>query len=196
MVKITSLAFIALAAGVIARSTTAPATIESAKAVASSEVPLNDALNANFQTGNAVTPDQFDILSKFRRALNTAVVQFKHIVKRGEGIHLVNCGNQYSAVVYCENDGSCNFFPGGDNLCILKSNGLFVWEGGNKGCTFSTGTRFTWSIGSDAQNQRNYTQVGSGDNGFNKFTIFKDDKHTMYRDGSGNQCKSIYYCLP
>ena len=36
----------------------------------------------------------------------------------------------------------------------------------------------------------------SGDNGFHGFNIFKDDKHVMYTDGNGNQCRSIYYSLP
>ncbi|KAK3349106.1 hypothetical protein B0T25DRAFT_569758 [Lasiosphaeria hispida] len=190
MVRITSFAFIALAAGAFARSTNIPAPAADTRDVAT------PAAHLDFQTRDTATSEhQFDVLSTFRRALSTAVVQFRHIVKRGEGIHLVNCGNRYSAVVYCENDGSCNFFPGKGNQCIPNGSGLFVWEGGNKGCTFDTGTRFSWSIGSNAQSQRNYTQVGSGDNGFHKFTIFKDDKHTMYRDGNGNECKSIYYCL-
>ncbi|KAK3941375.1 hypothetical protein QBC46DRAFT_311464 [Diplogelasinospora grovesii] len=119
------------------------------------------------------------------------------IVKRGEGVHLVNCGSSYSAVVYCENDGNCNFFPGAGNQCIPGNGGLFAWEGGSKSCKFpGTGTTFTWNIVGNAQSQANFANVGSGNNGFHGFQIFKDDKHVMYTDGNGNQCRSIYYCLP
>ncbi|KAK1753115.1 hypothetical protein QBC47DRAFT_424474 [Echria macrotheca] len=118
------------------------------------------------------------------------------IVKRGEGVHLVNCVN-YSAVVYCANDSDCNHFPGSGNQCIPDGGGITHWEGGDKRCTFpGTGTEFKWNIRSDAQSQANYVNVGTGNNGFHGFTIFKDDKHVMYKDGNGNACSSIYYALP
>ncbi|KAK3312813.1 hypothetical protein B0H66DRAFT_537898 [Apodospora peruviana] len=119
------------------------------------------------------------------------------IVRRGEGIHLVNCGNS-SAVVYCANDSNCNFNPSSANKCNTSSiaRGQIKWEGATKSCTFSTGTKFTWNIRSDAQSLKDYSNVGSGDNGFNKFTIFKDDKHAMFMDSNKNSCLSIYYCLP
>lgn len=117
------------------------------------------------------------------------------LAKRAEGVHLVNCGNSYSVVVYCANDGNCNFNPAGANACRPSNSGLTYWEGGNKGCTFSTGTTFSWNVRGDAQQKPDYTQVGSGSNGFRNFNIFKDDKHLMYIDGSGNRCTSIYYSL-
>jgi len=119
------------------------------------------------------------------------------IVRRGEGVHLVNCVT-YSAVVYCANDGNCNFFPSSGNQCIPDNGGITRWEGGsNRRCTFpGTGTEFKWSIDSNAQNSKTYSRVGTGNNGFHDFAIYKDDQHVMYKDGNGNSCKSIYYCIP
>ncbi|KAH7342490.1 hypothetical protein BKA65DRAFT_595607 [Rhexocercosporidium sp. MPI-PUGE-AT-0058] len=117
--------------------------------------------------------------------------------KRAEGIHLVNCGSRYSVVLYCANDGNCNFNPGQGDQCLPTNGGVQHWEGGSQKCTFpGTGTTFTWNIRSDAQNQKDYTQVGTGSNGFHGFNIFKDDKHVMYSDGNGNRCSSIYYSIP
>ncbi|KAK0644420.1 hypothetical protein B0T16DRAFT_196714 [Cercophora newfieldiana] len=116
----------------------------------------------------------------------------------GSGVHLVNCGNSYSTVVYCINDSNCNFYPAKENQCIMGISGLFKWEGVQgpvlKGCTFSTGVRFEWGI-SPLPNIPVYAEVGPGQNGFQTFKCFKDNKRTMYSDGL-NQCKSIYYCLP
>lgn len=118
------------------------------------------------------------------------------IVRRGEGVHLVNCVN-YSAVVYCANDSNCNFFPGSGNQCIPNA-GLTTWEGGKeRQCIFpGTNTVFKWNIDPNAQSFKTYSRVGSGNNGFHDFAIYKDDQHVMYKDGNGNSCKSIYYCLP
>ncbi|KAK0125690.1 hypothetical protein ONS95_000308 [Cadophora gregata] len=119
------------------------------------------------------------------------------LAKRSEGVHLVNCGNNYSVVLYCANDSNCNFNPSAGNQCLPTNGGVDTWEGSNQKCTFpGTGTTFTWNIQSNAQSQANFVQVGTGSNGFHGFNIFKDDKHVMYTDGNGNQCKSIYYCLP
>jgi len=111
------------------------------------------------------------------------------IVKRGEGIHLVNCGSAYSAVVvcqvnqpsltvpmsaetkrklmrddkkYCPNDGDCNRNPGSGNSCVPPPGGIARWEGATRNCRFSTGVTFTWNVRADAQNNsvRNYTSVG------------------------------------
>jgi len=120
------------------------------------------------------------------------------LAKRSEGIHLVNCvngaTNVYSEVVYCVNDGSCNFNPSSANQCITPG-GIDHWEGGPQACTFSTGTTFDWVIAVNAQSEPNFSQVGNGTNGFHNFNIMKDDKHTMFVDGNGNSCESIYYCL-
>ena len=43
----------------------------------------------------------------------------------------------------------------------MPSGGLTTWEGSNKRCTFpGTGTEFTWTVRSDAQKQKDYTEVG------------------------------------
>ncbi|KAG4438389.1 hypothetical protein IFR05_006151 [Cadophora sp. M221] len=119
------------------------------------------------------------------------------LAKRAEGVHLVNCGDRYSVVLYCANDGNCNFNPGPGDQCLPTNGGVQHWEGGTQKCTFpGTGTTFTWSLRSDAQQQKDYTQVGTGSNGFHGFNIFKDDKHVMYSDGNGNRCSSIYYSIP
>ncbi|RWA09759.1 hypothetical protein EKO27_g5351 [Xylaria grammica] len=119
------------------------------------------------------------------------------IAKRANGVHLVNCVT-YSAVVYCENDSNCNFNPGAGNQCIprdhLNGNGLEIWESAGS-CTFDTGTTFSWNIQSNAQSQPNFSVVGSGTNGFQGFTVRKDDQHVMYTDGNGHACRSIYYAL-
>ncbi|KAK3290344.1 uncharacterized protein B0H64DRAFT_427872 [Chaetomium fimeti] len=124
--------------------------------------------------------------------------EFNDIVKRAEGIHLVNCKNGatniYSVVVYCANDGNCNFPPSSGNACHPTS-GVMAWEGGGQSCGFSTGVYFSWNIQSDAQSKPNYTKVGSGGNGFRDYDIYKDDQHEMYSDSNGYSCKSIYYAI-
>ncbi|KAF2973083.1 hypothetical protein GQX73_g657 [Xylaria multiplex] len=119
------------------------------------------------------------------------------LAKRANGVHLLNCVT-YSAVVYCADDSNCSFNPGPGNQCIpkdhLNSNGLESWEQSGS-CRFDTGTTFSWTIQSNAQSQANYAIVGSGTNGFQGFTIRKDDQHVMYTDGNGHACRSIYYAL-
>ncbi|KAH7419539.1 hypothetical protein BKA64DRAFT_737701 [Cadophora sp. MPI-SDFR-AT-0126] len=121
------------------------------------------------------------VASLFGLTLATPVASPEDIVKlfkRGEGVHLVNCGERYSVVLYCANDGNCNFNPGPGDQCLPTNGGVQHWEGGNQKCTFpGTGTTFTWNIRSDAQQLKDYTQVGTGSNGFHGFNIFKDDKH-------------------
>ncbi|EAQ90068.1 predicted protein [Chaetomium globosum CBS 148.51] len=124
--------------------------------------------------------------------------EFNDIVKRAEGIHLVNCKdgatNIYSVVVYCANDSNCNFRPSSSNACYPTS-GVMAWEGGGQSCGFSTGVYFSWNIQSDAQTKANYSKVGTGGNGFRDYTIYKDDQHHMYTDSDGHSCKSIYYAV-
>ncbi|KAH8678311.1 hypothetical protein BX600DRAFT_493600, partial [Xylariales sp. PMI_506] len=120
------------------------------------------------------------------------------IAKRGNGIHLVNCVT-YSGVVYCANDSNCNFFPSNSNWCLpsgpKNTAGLQIWEGQTESCTFSSNVQYTWNIESNAQSQALYSVVGGGNNGFQQFTIHKDDQHTMFVDGNGHACKSVYYCI-
>ncbi|KAI3320118.1 hypothetical protein HD806DRAFT_547614 [Xylariaceae sp. AK1471] len=121
----------------------------------------------------------------------------KLLAKRSNGVHLVNCVT-YSAVVFCDNDSNCNFNPGPGNSCVAKdhlnSDGLNRWE--NSGaCGFSTGVTFSWTIQSNGATQPNFSVVGTGSNGFQGFTIRKDDQHIMYTDGNGHACRSIYYAL-
>ncbi|KAK0712923.1 hypothetical protein B0T26DRAFT_651067 [Lasiosphaeria miniovina] len=120
--------------------------------------------------------------------------------KRVQGVHLVNCGDPdvYSMVVFCPNDGSaaCNSFPGPGNECVTPpSGGVQFWESSGS-CRFDTGVTFSWNIESSAQSKPNFSVVGSGSNGFTSFTIRKDNLHTMFFDGNGNACRSVYYALP
>ncbi|KAK3403102.1 hypothetical protein B0T20DRAFT_17185 [Sordaria brevicollis] len=133
------------------------------------------------------------------------------ILKRGEGIHLVNCeglhygtgtaSGQISAVVYCANDSDCNNLAVGHlekDVCVKKfSNdpGVFnIWEGSTQSCTFSTGVTFTWYIPSNAQTLPDYSYVGTASNGYRTFAGYKDDKHLGVNYMS-RQCQNIYYCL-
>ncbi|UKZ68986.1 uncharacterized protein TrAtP1_010006 [Trichoderma atroviride] len=119
----------------------------------------------------------------------------------GSGVHLVNCDGfsgegtilpKSSHVVFCQNDGNCNFQPSGDNICTMGQNFWFQWEGQAQACTFSSGARFSWFVNGDAQSQPNFQHVGDGGNQFRAYAGFKDDKHTMFSLGNG-QCHSIYY---
>ncbi|KAK3997836.1 hypothetical protein QBC44DRAFT_46097 [Cladorrhinum sp. PSN332] len=121
------------------------------------------------------------------------------IVKRVEGVHLLNCGdsknlNRYSVVVYCPNDSNCHYAPSQSNSCRFNSG--VIWEGGHYSCQFSTGVRFTWWIEKDAQSKPNWSHVGNGNNGYKSFAIRKDDKHAFYTDAQGYVCRTIYYSLP
>ncbi|KAK3682955.1 hypothetical protein B0T22DRAFT_445112 [Podospora appendiculata] len=120
------------------------------------------------------------------------------VVKRAtEGIHLVNCvgPEAYSIIIYCPNDGDCNHIASTNNQCFVDASGLVTWEGSGA-CAFTSGTVFSYSIQANAQSQPNYSQVGMGKNPFHTYRIYKDDKHRMYTEGSGNVCSSIYYALP
>ncbi|KAK4226279.1 hypothetical protein QBC38DRAFT_500487 [Podospora fimiseda] len=124
------------------------------------------------------------------------------IVKRVEGVHLINCGPtvnnafswRYSVIVYCPNDGNCRYAPNNSNSC--KYNYVLTWEGGEKSCKFSTGVTFRWNIMSNAQSLANWSNVGWGNNVYKQFVIRKDDKNVFYKDASGYDCRSIYYSLP
>jgi len=109
-----------------------------------------------------------------------------------EAIHLINCGAN-SFLDYCDNDSNCNFSPASSNRCTPHA-GINVWEGSAQSCTFSTGVTFSWNIEKNAQDQPNFSKVGTGSNGFRNFNIFKDDKHPMFTE-NGFGCDSIYYCL-
>ncbi|PMD57522.1 uncharacterized protein K444DRAFT_29153 [Hyaloscypha bicolor E] len=133
-------------------------------------------------------------------AFTTASVLDKRYV---QGIHLVNCGNAYSAIVYCAQDGSsaCKKNPSSSNMEKVRSNGLFKWEGvASKQVTFSTGVTFSFTISIDAQSFSNNGHAGSGLQSYKNsilgtWNIKKDDGHSMYNDGNGNTCHSIYYAL-
>ncbi|KAH8775699.1 hypothetical protein F5882DRAFT_380869 [Hyaloscypha sp. PMI_1271] len=92
-------------------------------------------------------------------AFTTASVLDKRYV---QGIHLVNCGNAYSAVVYCAQDGSsaCKKNPSSSNMKKVKSDGPFTWEGVWKEVTFSTGTTFSFSVDVDARGFPNNKHAG------------------------------------
>ncbi|KAK3393890.1 hypothetical protein B0H63DRAFT_444093 [Podospora didyma] len=128
--------------------------------------------------------------------------------KRGEGIHLFNCypiGGEgvpqtwLSLVVYCANDADCSnigYSPPSSNVCVKQQsstpNSYWHWEGSWQGCTFSSGTTFSWNLEALAQNWANYSPVGQGDNGFRTFVGYKDDKS----NGLGynyHDCQKIYY---
>ncbi|KAL7905447.1 hypothetical protein GGI35DRAFT_460737 [Trichoderma velutinum] len=136
-------------------------------------------------------------------APTSEVTDINELIKRGDGsgVHLVNCDDfggegtivpKSSHVVFCENDGNCNFSPSGDNICTMGVNFWFTWEGQAQACTFSSGAKFSWFINGNAQSQANFAHVGDGGNQFRAYAGFKDDKHTMFFRGSG-QCHSIYY---
>ncbi|KAK3938730.1 hypothetical protein QBC46DRAFT_317176 [Diplogelasinospora grovesii] len=128
-------------------------------------------------------------------AENDASVERRAVT--AEGVHMVNCiGNSdTSELVYCSNDGSCTGpVPSSSNICVMGVNFLFTWEGSPQGCTFPSGTKFNWSINADAQDQPNYSLVGTGSNPYHNFNCYKDDQHTLFTS-NGQTCKSIYYCL-
>ncbi|KAK3351417.1 hypothetical protein B0H65DRAFT_546460 [Neurospora tetraspora] len=129
------------------------------------------------------------------------------LLKRGEGIHLMNCEptngatNYISAVVYCANDGNCNnlsYSHSSSNVCVKSTSGssgaYHVWEGSTQSCTFSSGVTFSWAIGKEAQTWPDYTYVGTGVNGYSTFSGYKDDKHYGVTYNS-HKCRSIYYYI-
>ncbi|KAK0707020.1 hypothetical protein B0T26DRAFT_620093, partial [Lasiosphaeria miniovina] len=115
-----------------------------------------------------------------------------NIVRRVEGVHLVNCPT-YSLVVYCPNDGNCGTYPTGSNIVAYSY--IAAWEGATYGATFTSGVTFYWNIYSNAQSYANYRNVGWGDNSYTSFVCRKDDQHIMFYNGAGGACRSIYYCL-
>ncbi|KAL2114894.1 hypothetical protein VTJ04DRAFT_10557 [Mycothermus thermophilus] len=129
--------------------------------------------------------------------------------KRGEGVHIFNCwptsssaNNWISVVAYCANDADCsnpNHHLDGANACVMKlslNNGNFhIWEGYQQSCKFPTGVTFTWNIDKNAQSQKDYTYVGSGQNDWTKYRAYKDDK-TRGATWANHWCQKIYYFLP
>ncbi|KAK3403103.1 hypothetical protein B0T20DRAFT_474901 [Sordaria brevicollis] len=125
------------------------------------------------------------------------------LLKRGEGIHLMNCDpsatsiGYMSAVIYCANDSDCSnpsYGHSSNNVCVMSTSNFHTWEGSTQSCTFSTGVTFSWNIGRQAQSSPDYSYVGSGANNYRTFAGYKDDKH-LGGTYNGHYCRSIYYYI-
>jgi hypothetical protein len=59
--------------------------------------------------------------------------------------------------------------------------------------TFSNGTKFEFNIEVGANFKQTGQAVGVADNGFEKFTIFKDDNRVILRTADGFECVTVYF---
>ncbi|KAL1860386.1 hypothetical protein VTK73DRAFT_7368 [Phialemonium thermophilum] len=120
----------------------------------------------------------------------------------GETVYLVNCGIggsgvEYSVMAYYP-DGSVtaggNVPPTNDNEAQITVSGTQHWEGQAVTGHFPSGVSFTSHIQANAQSQPDFSNVGTGNNGFRNFVCFKDNKRKLFQQGEAT-CNSIYYCL-
>ncbi|KAL2015121.1 hypothetical protein VTK56DRAFT_6295 [Thermocarpiscus australiensis] len=119
-------------------------------------------------------------------------------------IHLVNCQNtspnlprdEYTVMAYYASSGDLNSPPSSNNLCFPVSFGTVQWEkSGGVSCTFPTGVTFHETLNGNAASAPDFSAVGSGSNGFNSYTCYKDNGHELYVDNDAKVCFSTYYCL-
>jgi hypothetical protein len=59
--------------------------------------------------------------------------------------------------------------------------------------TFGNGTVFRFNIAGDAASKATGQVAGTADNGFERFTIFKDDQRQLIITNDGFKCKTIYF---
>ncbi|KAH8896157.1 hypothetical protein GQ53DRAFT_761117 [Thozetella sp. PMI_491] len=124
------------------------------------------------------------------------------------GVHLLSCpfpslgpgGTPSLALVYCTDDGNCNFTPADKDFAWYGLAGTpALFEGSNSRTFTQSGVTFSWTISTGAwKSAATYSPVGSGNNGFDTFTGYKDDEHIMFYLGSGTEktpCKSTFYFL-
>ncbi|KAH7303619.1 hypothetical protein B0I35DRAFT_414972 [Stachybotrys elegans] len=114
--------------------------------------------------------------------------------------------------VNCQNTSPSQPLDIGSNICH-PSPGVTQWErSGGVSCRFPiSGVVFQAALRSDAASAPNFTVVGiilrlrtvdsltngrrSGSNGFNTYTCYKDNGHSLYVDNDAKVCFSLYYCL-
>jgi hypothetical protein len=59
--------------------------------------------------------------------------------------------------------------------------------------TFSSGVKFEFNIEVGANFKNTGEAVGVADNGFENFTIFKDNNRVMFRTADGFECQTVYF---
>lgn len=79
-----------------------------------------------------------------------------------------------------------------DDRCRVSDN-IISWENATLSCTYPSGVTFFSIIQADAQNQTNFSVVGTGWNTFRQFACRKDNKRE-YLGSRTTSCRSIYYC--
>ncbi|KAK3307182.1 uncharacterized protein B0T15DRAFT_492676 [Chaetomium strumarium] len=137
--------------------------------------------------------------------LKSAILVTLHIAfAAADEIHLVNCQNtsprlppdEYTVMAYYASSGDLNSPPSSNNLCFPVSSGTVQWERSDGvSCTFPTGVTFHETLNANAPSAPNFSAVGSGSNGFNSYTCYKDNGHQLYVDRDAKVCFSRYYCL-
>ena len=74
------------------------------------------------------------------------------------------------------------------------THGKFItWEKPGLGI-YHTGTRFHWDIFGNAQEKQNYEFVGTADNTYVRFKVYKDRQRVLYTI-DGWECTVIYWCF-
>lgn len=61
------------------------------------------------------------------------------------------------------------------------------------GATFSSNVTVTWEIQEDAQSKAFEEAVGTATNGFQDFTVKKDDSRFVFRNNDGFDCFTVYF---
>ncbi|KAL2073098.1 hypothetical protein VTL71DRAFT_10422 [Oculimacula yallundae] len=132
-----------------------------------------------------------------------------------DGIYLLNCmrGNEISSGVayvrigephsllsryleiplrYYKNlrDGG-NFGSRPDDYVDVTKGSFQKWEQTGQ-VTFKNGTKFRWSIINDGQDRPNFSRVGTADNSFVAFNLYKDTHAVLY-EVDGWKCQAIYW---
>lgn len=59
--------------------------------------------------------------------------------------------------------------------------------------TFGNGTKFNFNIAPDAASKPDGATVGTADNGFETFTVFKDRQRVLIITNDGFQCTTVYF---
>ncbi|KAK5059830.1 hypothetical protein LTR84_009713 [Exophiala bonariae] len=115
-----------------------------------------------------------------------------------DGVYFLDCrrGEQVkTALAYYknfQNGANDNQFP--DDITNVTEAGFGVWETGQtQTVTFGNGTKFNFNIAPDAVSKPDGAVVGTADNGFETFTVFKDRQRVLIITNDGFQCTTIYF---
>lgn len=72
--------------------------------------------------------------------------------------------------------------------------GIITWEGANQNIPFADGNVFSWVINGNAQAQQYGAMVGTANNNFQGFKVYKDDQRVVY-EKDGVAYHTIYWVV-